>query len=275
MSKASPSQSFSADALFSGGGEMGALMRTKDWSRTPLGPPEQWPQSLRVAVRIILLSRYPMFVWWGKELVNLYNDRYLPILGEKHPASLGQTASESWKEIWPQIGPRVDAVFLRGEATFDQGLLLMMDRYGYLEETYFTFSYSPLPDDAGKIGGVVCAVTEERERVIGERRMGLLRRVATATADARTTEAVCDRAVDCLNEANEDLPFVLLYLREDSSKTLRLVCSSGIPAGHAAAPSLIEPGDDSVWPASSVVANGTSLSVGDLPSRFPNLPTGE
>jgi PAS domain S-box-containing protein len=274
MSKAFPTQSFSADALFSGGGEMGALMRAKDWSCTPLGPPELWPQSLRVAVRIILLSRYPMFVWWGKELVNLYNDRYVPMLGKKHPASLGQTASESWKEIWPQIGPRVDAVFQRGEATFDQALLLMMDRHGYLEETYFTFSYSPLPDDAGKIGGLFCAVTEETGRVIGERRMALLRSVATATADARTTDAVCDRVRQCLNDANKDLPFALLYLREENSKTLRLVCSPGIPAEHTAAPAVIEPGDDAVWPATSVLANGTSLSVEDLPSRFLNLPTG-
>src|SRR5690348_12724623 len=135
---------FSTDELFAGGGDMGALMRAKDWSRTPLGTPDSWPQSLRTAIRIILLSRYPMFVWWGKDLINFYNDQYVPILGKKHPASLGQSGQESWREIWDQVGPRAEAVLQRGEATFDEGLLLMMDRFGYLEETYFTFSYSPL-----------------------------------------------------------------------------------------------------------------------------------
>src|SRR5579884_1392726 len=108
----------SSKVTFFDGGEMGALMQAKDWASTPLGPPEKWPQSLTTAVRIILQSRYAMFVWWGKELINLYNDPYSPFLGKKHPAALGRSAREAWSDIWSEIGPRVEAVLERGESTF-------------------------------------------------------------------------------------------------------------------------------------------------------------
>ncbi|HEX7958358.1 MAG TPA: response regulator [Terriglobales bacterium] len=270
LAKPSPS----INELFAGGGEIGALMRAKDWSTTPLGPPEQWPQSLRTAVRIILLSRYPMFIWWGKELVNLYNDRYVPMLGGKHPACLGGSGREAWKDIWEEIRPRVEAVVLRGEATFDDALLLMTDRHGYLEETYFTFSYSPLPDDAGKIGGLFCAVTEETNRVISERRMALLRKLASSTADVRTSELVCQRASECLEEANKDLPFALIYLRDPGTKVLHLSCSAGISASHPAAPATLEPGSTEPWPAGDDLAHGSSLIIDNLGARFSDLPTG-
>jgi len=270
----STQRAFNTHELFAGGGEMGELMQARDWSRTPLGPPEQWPPSLRTAVRIILLSRYPMFIWWGKHLVNLYNDRYVPMLGKKHPASLGESGSVTWGDIWESIRPRVEAVLERGEATFDDALLLMMNRYGYLEETYFTFSYSPLPDDEGKIGGLFCAVTEETERVISERRMGLLRKLASATAGARTIESVCDGTSKCLHEANNDFPFLLLYMQEPNSKALHLVCSVGIDYSHPAAPATIELGSNEPWPAGEVLSRGSPVLVEDLESRFIDLPTG-
>lgn len=119
---------------------MGALMRGLDWACTPLGPVCTWPQSLRAATNIILSSRYAMFIWWGPELVNLYNDAYRPFLGKKHPEAMGQSARDVWSEIWDQIGPRTDAVLQHGEATFDDSLLLPMDRHGYVEETYSLLS---------------------------------------------------------------------------------------------------------------------------------------
>src|SRR5581483_1491486 len=122
---------------------------------------------------------------------NIYNDPYAPFLGKKHPAALGRPAFEAWADIWEQIGPRAKAVVERGESTFDENLLLMMDRHGYREETYFTFSYSPLPDDDGNVGGLFCAVTEETDRVLGERRLALLRKLASQTSEARTPESVC------------------------------------------------------------------------------------
>jgi len=113
-----------------GGGEMGRLMRAHDWSATPLGPVLDWPQSLKTAVRIILGSRYPMFIWWGKELTNLYNDGYLPMLGQRHPSALGKSAAVIWSEIWDTIGPQTDAVLYEGRATWNEERLLVLERNG-------------------------------------------------------------------------------------------------------------------------------------------------
>jgi len=134
-------ESITAAASFlAGGGEMGARMREMDWSRTSLGPPELWPRSLKTAVRIMLTSRQPMFVWWGEELVNLYNDAYKAIVGGRHPEALGMPAAQLWREIWDQVGPRAESAILKNEGTYDESLLLIMERNGYPEETYYTFS---------------------------------------------------------------------------------------------------------------------------------------
>ena len=127
-------------------------MRAMDWSRTALGPVEMWPQALRTSVRILLTSRQPMFVWWGDELINLYNDAYKTIVGGKHPQALGQPASVVWREIWDQVGPRARSAMTANEGTYDEALLLIMERHGYREETYYTFSYSPVPSDTGTPG---------------------------------------------------------------------------------------------------------------------------
>ena len=137
--------------------------------------------------------------------MNLYNDPYRSFLGIKHPAALGKSARQVWAEIWDQIGPRVDAVLLRGESTYDEALLLLMARHGYPEETYFTFSYSPLPDDQGNVGGLFCAVTEETQRVIGERRLKLLREITAATAESLALSQVCESAAQCLSKARSGL----------------------------------------------------------------------
>ena len=149
----SPVSEPSAAAWLAGGGEMGALMRSIDWSRTPMGPVDSWPQSLRTAVSILLNSRYPMFVWWGPDLIALHNDAYVPILGAKHPRALGRPAAETWAEVWDVVGPLAARVLEHGEATYSERLRLLMERRGYEEETYFTFSYSPIPDDDGRTGG--------------------------------------------------------------------------------------------------------------------------
>ncbi|HEX5634839.1 MAG TPA: hypothetical protein VFX50_16460, partial [Gemmatimonadales bacterium] len=127
-------------------GEMAARVRAFDWSRTPLGPMAAWPQSLRLAVGICLGSRFPMFVWWGRELVNIYNDAYAPILGARHPEALGRPAQTIWGEIWDVVGVQAAAVMERGEATWNERVLLVMERNNYTEETYFTWSYSPILD---------------------------------------------------------------------------------------------------------------------------------
>jgi hypothetical protein len=154
-----------SDTTFlTGGGEMGARMRAHDWMTSPLGPPERWPQSLRTTVSLILNSRFPMFVAWGPELGFLYNDDYVPILGAKHPAALGRPFAEIWDEIWSEIGPLAERA-LAGEATFHEDMPLTMLRKGYEEQTYFTFSYSPVRDESGRIGGMYCACTETTAEV--------------------------------------------------------------------------------------------------------------
>ncbi len=265
-----------ANEILSGGGEMGALMRAFDWSATPLGPISAWPQSLITAVRIILNSRYAMFIWWGRELINLYNDPYRAFLGIKHPAALGQSARSVWSEIWEQIGPRTDSVLLRGESTYDEALLLMMDRHGYLEETYFTFAYSPIPDDQGGVAGLFCAVTEDTQRVLGERRLKLLRQTASAVAECRTPAQVCEAAADCLASA-PDLPFSMIYLVEPDGKSLKRISQAGIATDHPAAPDLISLSADqgSIWPLRQVIECGEAVLVEHLHERLADLPTGE
>ena len=123
--------SATADGFLLGGGEMAARIRANDWSRTPLGPIERWPQSLRVAVSVCLNSRFPMFVWWGPDLVNLYNDAYIPLLGKRHPCALGTPAAALWEEVWPTIGPQVEAVVTRGEPSWHERNRLVVERNGF------------------------------------------------------------------------------------------------------------------------------------------------
>jgi PAS domain S-box-containing protein len=139
-----------------------------DWAKTPLGPRESWPHGLEIAVGICMSSRFPMFVWWGPERINLYNDAYVPILGDKHPAAFGRPAEESWAEIWDIVGAQARLVDA-GEATWNERVLLVMNRHGRPEDTWFTWSYSPIRDEAGRVAGLFCACTEETPRVIVER----------------------------------------------------------------------------------------------------------
>ena len=143
--------------FLSDGGHVGALMRAHDWSTSPLGPPDTWPHPLRTVVSLLLQSRFPMFVAWGPELGFLYNDPYAEILSGKHPRALGRPFDEIWSEIWSDISPLIDAA-MAGQATYREDLPLVMNRRGYDEQTWFTFSYSPVRDDSGQVAGMFCAV---------------------------------------------------------------------------------------------------------------------
>jgi signal transduction histidine kinase/PleD family two-component response regulator len=255
----------SADPLFAGSGEMAGLLRAKDWSATPLGPPVGWDRSLRTVVRIMLTSRYAMWMGWGPDLTFFYNDAYGPTLGAKHPWAVGQPAQQVWAEIWPAIGPRIDTVLRRGEATWDEGLLLFLERNGYPEETYHTFSYSPLPDDRGGIGGMLCVVTEETDRVLGERRLAVLRDLASRLAATNATDEVFGAVERCLGTNSPDLPFSLTYLFEDEARRARLVSRTEIGADHPAAPEVIEiSGGPSPWPLAEVLAQANEPVVAGL-----------
>ena len=160
--------------FLAGGGTMGALMRAKDWSATPLGPASAWPQSLRTSVSTCLNCSFPILIWWGPDLVKLYNDAYAAIIAEKHPRALGSPGREVWPEIWDTIGPMLGRVMDHGEATPANDLLLVLHRRGFPEECYFSFSYSPIRDETGRVGGVFCPVIETTARVLGERRSAFL-----------------------------------------------------------------------------------------------------
>jgi signal transduction histidine kinase len=159
-----------AAGFLRGGGETGALMRCLDWSRSPLGPPASWPQSLRSVVGLMLGSKFPMFVAWGHELGFLYNDAYISVLGAKHPSAMGARFKEIWSEIWSDVGPLAQRA-LDGEATWLEDLPLLMNRKGFDEQTWFTFSYSPVLDDEGSIAGMFCACTETTQKLVAERRL--------------------------------------------------------------------------------------------------------
>ncbi|HET7669499.1 MAG TPA: ATP-binding protein [Burkholderiales bacterium] len=164
---ATPPQSHTIRNLL-GESEMGRRVLAFDWSATPLGPIEKWPAALAIAVGICLNSRFPMFVWWGRGLINIYNDSYVPILGEKHPQALGRPARETWSEIWPDVGPQADLVMNEGRATWNERVYLRLERHGYPEDTWFTWSYSPIRDEDGAICGLYCACTEDTPRVHAE-----------------------------------------------------------------------------------------------------------
>lgn len=253
---------------------MGLRMRQQDWSKTPLGSPECWQQSLKTAVRIMLTSRQPMFVWWGEELINLYNDAYKVILGGKHPDVLGQPAAEVWREIWDQVGPRAESAILKNEGTYDEALLLIMERNGYPEETYYTFSYSPIPNDQGGTGGIICANTDDTQRIVGERQLALLRELAAKTADARTFDQACTRSASCLGNNPYDLPFAMIYLIEADQQHLFLAGTCGIDRNHPAVPASIGLDSDSVWPFAEVIRTHQPCLVTDLETTFGNLPNG-
>ncbi|BAY92870.1 MULTISPECIES: ATP-binding protein [Nostocales] len=257
---------------------MAVLMPLVDWSTTAVGAVETWPQCLKTAVRIMLGSRYPMFVWWGESLTKFYNDAYIPVLGQRHPQALGQPASQVWAEIWDTLGPQAEAVMQKGQSSWNEELLLVMQRNGYTEETYFTFSYSPIIQDDGTVGGVFCACTEETRRVVGDRRLRSLRELAANTAEAKTVEDACEISAQTLDNNPYDVPFALLYLLDEKATQAQLVGATRLDAGTTASPQFIDINADSQicdrWLLPAVLADGKSQLVDLVKSGFGDLPGG-
>ncbi|MBF6592063.1 MAG: GAF domain-containing sensor histidine kinase, partial [Ktedonobacterales bacterium] len=280
------------ERVFPGTGEMAERMRALDWSQTPLGPVEDWPQPLRAAVNICLSSRFPIVLWWGPDLRLLYNDAWRPALGAlKHPA-LGKPGREVWAEVWHIIGPQLESVLATGEATWSDDQILPMDRYGYVEETYWTYSYSPIRLETGAVGGIFTSVNETTPRVLGERRTRAARDLAAAIVDARTTDEVCERAAQVLERTSADVPFALLYLIDQQECRARLAAHAGIAADHPLAPALVnwkapqEPeghapvspalnspardatGDAALWPLAHIAQTGQRQVVAHLEEQW-------
>jgi PAS domain S-box-containing protein len=242
-----------ADRLFADGGEMGERMRELDWGTTPVGHPKAWPSRLATMVATSLRSRFPIVIWWDqRHYTTFYNDAYISFLGKtKHPHWLGRSGKECWQEIWPTIGPMLEGVFATGQPTWSEDLLLVLDRNLPLEEAYFTFSYSAIPGEAGKVEGIFCACTETTERVLSERRLRTLRDLSSRTHEAHSAGEACAVAADVLGQHQTDIPFALLYLLTSDRTDAHLAACAGIPTeSRAAVPtiSLTSPASSSLWP---------------------------
>ena len=248
------------------------LIATKDWGQTSLGPAASWPSSLQTVLRLMITSRYSMWLGWGPDLLFFCNDAYREqTLGAKYPRAIGMPVREVWSEAWDVLEPRIRQVLKTGVATLDEGLLLFLERSGYPEETYHSFSYSPAPSDvAGEIGGLFCVVVEETERVLGERRIALLGRFASLLAQAKTAAEVFAALETCLSAEARDLPFSLTYIVEDDGVTAKRVSQTGFEDGHPAAPVSVNVADAAAWPIASVLSNGEPLVVDlDLAQSWP------
>jgi len=255
-------------------GEVGRDTLDVDWTATPLGPIEAWPEALTSVVRMLITSRFSMWMAWGPELTFLCNDAYRrDTLGQKYPWALGQPASQVWAEIWPDIGPRIEQVMSTGQATWDEALLLILERSGYPEETYHTFSYSPLADEEGRVAGMLCVVSEDTKRVIGERRMATLRELGSVSSGVREEQDFLDEAGQVLAGNQRSLPFTMVYLFEAGAA--RVACTSGIEKGHPAAPRTL-PFDeaDPVWPVHEL-KSGRAAVIPLTGPRFGDLPSGD
>jgi signal transduction histidine kinase len=256
-------------------GTMSDLISSYDWTKTPLGHVAGWPDSLKAAVRILVTSRFPMWMAWGPQLTFLYNDAYARVtLGKKHPWALGKPAAEVWHEIWADIAPRVERVMRTGEASWDETLGLILERSGFPEETYHTFSYSPLSGATGKIEGMLCVVMEDTQRVRGERQLASLSTLAGALVDANTKKEVFS-AIERGLVGQKDIPFALVYCFEDGGPNLCLVAHSGIRSDHPAAPREMD--SESIatpWPVHLLFDSNRPMTLGSLGDLFPDLPTG-
>ncbi len=259
-------------AFTTAGGQMAALINSIDWSDTAVGPCASWPQSLTTILRILVTSRYAMWMGWGRELTFFYNDAYAPMLGVKHPWALGQPASKVWAEIWSDLGPRTESVLRTGRATWDEGVLLFLERSGYPEETYHTFSYSPLPDDDGSVAGIFCVVTEETERVISERRLATLRDLGSQLATVRAEADVREAVARSMARNNRDLPFSIVYVMDTEKGQLRRLSETG-GVDTSLAPLVAEHPDDLPWKVADVLTGHQTCLIQELDAR-PDLPTG-
>jgi len=276
-----PAAGASASALadlFAGGGEMGALMRSTDWSKTKLGPVEAWPRSLKTMLGVVLGSRFPMLLWWGPDLLHLYNDAYRPILRDKHPASLAAPAADVWAEVWDVAGPMARSVQEGGPATWTEDLQLFINSGSMLEETYFTFSYSPVPGDDGRVGGLLNTVQETTAKVQGERQIRMLHDLAARAGEATSEDEAYRIAAQVLSANELDLPFALLYVLHKEADDARLVAVSGWKTYDGRAKPtqvpITEVGRARSWPFDEVIRTAHDVVVDDLFARFGPLPEG-
>jgi signal transduction histidine kinase len=255
------------------GSDAGRLVRSLDWSTTPLGPVAAWPQSLRTAVDISLSSKSAIWLAWGPELTFIYNDAYRPILKARHPWGLGRPMQEVWPEIWNIMGPMVRGGMERAEATWHDDQMLILERAGFPEESYFTYSCGPVRDESDAVTGVFTTVFETTASVLGVRRLRCLRELG-ALPPASTVDRACTEAMAVLERHTADLPFAAIYVVDQAHAVARLAGSTVMERSSAAIPehvSLLEDGDP--WGLKEVAASRVARQV-DLSGGASSYPGG-
>ena len=257
------------ESVFAGDGEMATRMRALDWSATPLGPVEQWPQALRTSVRIVLDSGCAMSICWGPDFTYLYNDGYMPFIGTKHPSALGRPCREVYPEALYLVESVYDGIVRERKASFLVDLPSPLNRSNYLEECYFTSSISPLPDDSGNVGGILATVLETTERVLEDRRRHLLRDLASRSAGARTEDEVWRVSAETLGENCLSLPFAFLYQYRPSEHQAYLAGAS-VETDEALRPPVIDCLTENLWRFNpALTKDGVLVELGSRASSVP------
>ncbi|MCA1326286.1 ATP-binding protein [Herbaspirillum sp. alder98] len=255
----------SKTSWLAGGGEMGKLIRSMDWTDSPLGPIEEWPQSLRTAVSLCLSSTFPILIAWGPHDIQIYNDAYRPICGAKHPQSMGEDFKICWATALPMVGDAFDRAH-QGEGTYIRDQRMFLDRYGYLEEAFMTFSFSPIRVESGEVGGVFHPISESTDKVLGARRTSSLRDLSAGLAKCLSIEELCQGLVQRHESLSLDVPFTLFYQLEGD--TLRRRGVAGLDAAGPMAPDVVTLDSTGGWPFSEAMQSRTIVQVPDLLTRF-------
>jgi PAS domain S-box-containing protein len=243
---------FDTSGFLSGGGAMAELIRSTDWSTTSLGAIETWPQSLRTTVSLCLASNFPINIIWGPEHCQIYNDGYRVVCGDAHPSALGEGYHVTWASAWPQVGEPFNRA-LAGETSFLDNQRMFLFRNGYLEESFFTFSLSPIRDESGGVGGVFLPVVETTATSLSERRTRLLRDLNARLGEARAPREIYDRAIEVISGAAFDLPFALLYALSPSADAYHLAGHTGCEAPSAIAPTILPVDAVAPWPVKRLI----------------------
>ncbi|QRQ99841.1 ATP-binding protein [Dyadobacter sandarakinus] len=262
------------EQFLSGGGQMGALIRSMDWSKTALGPVHQWPQSLRTSVSLCLSSTFPILIAWGPELIQIYNDAYRPICGAKHPESMGQNFKICWETALPVVGAAFDRG-LAGEGTYIKDQQMLLDRNGYMEEAFMTFSFSPIRDESGNVGGIFHPITETTEQILSARRTQVVRDLAVHTSNAKTFDGISTLLAGVHDRFCYDVPFVQVYELDPASQVASLKVSAGIAGENLNFPTvdLSQPIAES-WPLSLDVPDNLPVEVSGLSGRYGSFACG-
>jgi signal transduction histidine kinase len=243
-------------------GALGQQIAAFDWSSTPLGPLEAWPQSLRTTVNLMLNSSHPIWIGWGPHATFLYNDAYIDVLGAaKHPWALGRPAQEVWAEIWHYCGPLADKVFHRAEPSYVDAVQLFMNRGDWVEEVWYSFSYSPIFNEAGEVGGLFCPSTDTTDTRLNARRLAALSSLSASALREQDVASACATAMHTIAENPADIPFALLFKRVGDSMRLQQTAHVADEACELA-----------LWPVDQVLASGAPVAIDT--AGLPGLPLG-